>query len=55
VLSQEAAQEVEVQRQDGLQGVRDGEEPVREAIAEIEQQLGDDVGLRVEIVDGRDE
>lgn len=51
VLSQKAAEQVERQRQDAMSSMPDADADVREAIAKIESELGDDVSIRIEMID----
>ncbi len=51
VLSQAAAEKVEEQRQEALEHMTAAEVEVRDAISQMESELGDDVSLRVELID----
>lgn len=51
VLSQEAAEAAETQRQDAMQDIREANDELADAIMTVEAALGDDVSLRIEGVD----
>lgn len=51
VLSQQAAEAIEEQRQTALEDMPDAERDVREAIAALEREMGDDVSVRIELID----
>ncbi|WP_436933729.1 tyrosine-type recombinase/integrase [Halovenus marina] len=51
VLSQQAAEEIEAQRQSAVTGMPKADRDVQEALATIESELGDDVSIRVEMLD----
>lgn len=51
VLSQEAAEKAESQRQDSMQDIRNSGDELADAIMRVEQALGDDVSLRLEGVE----
>jgi len=51
VLSQRAAEEIEAQRETAIEDMADAKREVREAIANVERELGDDVSLRIELID----
>ena len=52
VLSQKAAEAIEEQRQTAVQDMPTVDEETREALAVLESELGDDVSIRVEGIDG---
>jgi integrase len=51
ILSQKAAENIETQRQTAIEDMTDAEQEVREAIANVERELGDDVSIRIELLD----
>ena len=51
VLSQEAAEAVETQRQTAIEELPTAESEVQQAIATVESELGDDVAIRIEMLD----
>ncbi len=50
-LSQTAVEKIEEQRQTAMRDMTSVDQDVAEAIATVEQELGDNTGLRIEIVD----
>lgn len=50
-LTQKAAEDAERQRQDAMADLRDVDDAVADAIMRVEQAVGDDVSIRIEMID----